>query len=365
MKLAFVDLKRQYATIKKEIDTAIHETITSTNFILGSEPHTFEKNFATYCEKKYCVGVGNGTIALELALRAYNITSGEVITTPNTFFSGASIINMAGATPVFVDIEPESYNIDPKKIERAITPHTHAIIATHLYGRPADMEPILKIAKKHKLIVIEDCAQAHGATYKRKKIPYGETGCFSFYPGKNLGAYGDGGAVVTDNKEVAERIKSLRNFGGSFKAYQHNEIAGNQRLHALQAAILDVKLKHLNMWITERRKKAALYTKLLEGIVHTPQLPTNGEHAFHLYVIETDQRDQLAAYLEKQGIPTRIHYPTPIHLQPAYAYLQLKKGSYPVTEEKSKHILALPLFPEITEEEIRYVADNVKTFFKQ
>ncbi|MDO8555681.1 MAG: DegT/DnrJ/EryC1/StrS family aminotransferase [Nanoarchaeota archaeon] len=365
MQVAFVDLKRQYETIKNDIDKAIQNTIATTNFVLGEEPHPFEINFAKYCGKKYCVGVGSGTAALELALRAYNITSGEVITTPSTFFSGASVINMVGAEPVFVDVEKESNNIDPKKIEAAITKKTKAIIVTHLYGRPADMDPILNIAQKHNLIIIEDAAQAHGTQYKGKIVPYGETGCFSFYPGKILGAYGDGGAVVTDNKEVAERVKSLRNFGGSFKQYTHKEIAGNHRLHGLQATILDAKLKHLPAWVKLRQQHAARYTKLLQGIVKTPELPSYGEHSFYVYVIETEQRDALVEYLKQHNIPTRIHYPTPIHLQPAYAYKKLKEGSFPIAEWKAKRILAIPLFPELKKEEQDYIVEHIKKFFKQ
>lgn len=227
------------------------------------------------------------------------------------------------------------------------------------------MDPLLKIAKRHDLIVIEDAAQAHGAVYKGKIVPYGETGCFSFYPGKILGAYGDGGAVVTDNKEVAERVRSLRNFGGSFKQYVHKEIAGNQRLHALQAAILDVKLQHLSAWVSLRQELAARYTKLLQGVVETPSLPSYGKHSFYAYVIETDQREALAEYLQRQGIPTRIHYPTPIHLQPAYAYKKLKEGSFPIAEWKAKRILAIPIFPELKKEEQDYIVEHIKKFFKK
>ncbi|MEK6812737.1 MAG: DegT/DnrJ/EryC1/StrS family aminotransferase [Nanoarchaeota archaeon] len=365
MNIQFVDLHRQYLSIKKEIDGAIQQTIATSQYVLGEEPHPFEIHFAKYCGKKYCVGVGSGTAALELSLRAYNISSGEVITTPSTFFSGASVVNMVGAEPVFVDVEKDSNNMDPTKVEAAITKNTKAIIATHLYGRSAEMDPLLKIAKRHDLIVIEDAAQAHGAVYKGKIVPYGETGCFSFYPGKILGAYGDGGAVVTDNKEVAERVRSLRNFGGSFKQYVHKEIAGNQRLHALQAAILDVKLQHLSAWVSLRQELAARYTKLLQGVVETPSLPSYGKHSFYAYVIETDQREALAEYLQRQGIPTRIHYPTPIHLQPAYAYKKLKEGSFPIAEWKAKRILAIPIFPELKKEEQDYIVEHIKKFFKK
>jgi len=364
MQIQFVDIHRQYLSMKSEIDDAIKQTISSSNYVLGEEACQFEINFAKYCGKKHCIGVGSGTAALELALRAYNINSGEVITTPSTFFSGASVVNMAGAEPVFVDAEEEGNNINPALIEQAITEKTKAIISTHLYGRPADMDPILEIARKHKLQVIEDCAQAHGTEYKGRIVPYGETGCFSFYPGKILGAYGDGGAVVTDNKEIADHVRSLRDFGGSFKQYVHKEIAGNHRLHALQAAILDAKLKHLPAWVKLRQQHAARYTELLGGMVETPKLPAYGKHSFYVYVIETDQRDALAGYLKKQGIPTRIHYPTPIHLQPAYAYKRLGQGSFPVAERKAKRILAIPIFPELKKEEQGYIAEHIKKFFK-
>ncbi len=363
MQIQFVDLHRQYLSIKDEIDKAINQTIATSNYVLGEEPHQFEINFAKYCGKKYCVGVGSGTAALELALMAHNISSGEVITTPSTFFSGASVVNIVGAEPVFVDAEEEGNNINPDLIEKAITKKTKAIIVTHLYGRSADVDPILEIAKKHNLIVIEDCAQAHGAEYKGKIVPYGKTGCFSFYPGKILGAYGDGGAVVTDNKEIADRVRSLRNFGGSFKQYIHKEIAGNNRLHALQAEILNTKLKHLSSWVKLRQQHAARYTKLLQGVVETPKLPSYGKHSFYVYVIETDKRDELAEYLKKQGIPTRIHYPTPIHLQPAYAYKKLKEGSFPVAERKANRILAIPIFPELKKDEQDYIVENIKKFF--
>ena len=364
MNIPFVDIKRNQEPLKKEIFAAIEHIVDKTQYILGPAVEHFEKAFADYCGKKYCVGVSNGTAALELALRAYDIHSGdEVITAANTFFSGASVINLVGATPVFVDVEENSNNLDPKKLATAITNKTKAIIVTHLYGRPANMEAVLALGKKHNIVIIEDCAQAHGATYQGKKVPYGETGCFSFYPGKNLGSWGDGGAVVTNNKIIAERITSLRNFGGSFKAYQHNEIAGNNRLQPLQAAVLAIKLKHLDTWIQERRKKAAYYTKHLKGIVKTPE-DTEG-HAYHIYCIETEQRDTLQQYLEEQGIQIRIHYPTPIPYQPAYAYLHTKKGTYPITEVKSGNIMGIPLFPEITQEEQDYIIMHIKKFLKK
>ncbi|MDO8628846.1 MAG: DegT/DnrJ/EryC1/StrS family aminotransferase, partial [Nanoarchaeota archaeon] len=301
MKIPFVDIKRNQEPLKKEIFAAIEKIVDTTQYILGPAVEQFEQAFATYCGKKNCVGVSNGTSALELALRAYNIQAGdEVITTPNTFFSGASVINLIGATPVFVDVEENSNNMDPEQAAKVITKKTKAIIVTHLYGRPANMEAFLALGKKHNITIIEDCAQAHGATYKGKKLPYGETGCFSFYPGKNLGSWGDGGAVVTDNQAIAERIKSLRNFGGSFRAYQHNEIAGNNRLQPVQAAVLNVKLKHLDTWVQERRRKAAYYDQHLKNIITIPTPTTNGEHAYYVYCIETEQRDALQTYLETQ-----------------------------------------------------------------
>jgi dTDP-4-amino-4,6-dideoxygalactose transaminase len=360
MNIPFVNLKSQYLSIKEEIDRAIKSVIDNNAFILGNYVEEFEKNFAKFCGAKYAVGVNSGTAALYLALLAHGIgKDDEVITAPNSFFATAGAISQTGAKPVFVDINEDNYNIDASKIEKAITNKTKAIMPVHLYGQTADMGAIQKIAEKYNLIVIEDCCQAHGAEYNGKRTPVGDIGCFSFYPAKNLGAFGEGGAIVMNNEEIANKIRLLRAHGESPKN-THLSIGYNYRMEGLQGAILNVKLKHLEEWNRARRKNAVLYNELLKGKVITPK--DNLGHAYHLYVIMHKERDALQEYLNSKGIMAGIHYPKPIHLQPAYAHLGYKEGDFPVAEKCAKEILSLPMCPELSEEEINYVADAINAF---
>ena len=363
MNIPFVNLKSQYLSIKGEIDTAIKGVIDNTSFILGNYLEEFEKNFAKFCNTKYAVGVNSGTAALYLALLAHGIgKDDEVITALNSFFATAGAISHTGAKPVFVDINEGTYNIDVSKIENAITEKTKMIIPVHLYGQTAEMDEIKKIAEKHNLTVIEDCCQAHGAEYNCKRTPVGDTGCFSFYPSKNLGAFGEGGAVVTNNEEIAAKLKLLRAHGESPKN-THQVIGYNYRLEGLQAAILNVKLKHLDKWNKARGEKARLYNELLKNIVITPE--DNAGNVYHLYVIRHKERNALQQHLSSKGIMTGIHYPVPIHLQPAYAHLGYKKEDFPVAEKCANEILSLPMYPELTEEEVNYVASMIKDFVKK
>lgn len=363
MKINFVDLKRQYLSIKDDIDKSIFKVIEKTDFVLGEEVEKFEAKFARFCNTKYCVGVDSGTSALKLALIALGIKQGdEVITVPNTFIATVLAISDIGAKPVFVDINPDSYNIDVLKIEKIITKKTKAILPVHLYGQTANMDPIMDIAEKYNLKVVEDACQAHGALYKNKKAgSIGDVGCFSFYPGKNLGAYGDGGAITTNNKEVAEKIRMLRNYGQKVK-YHHLLKGFNNRLDSIQAAVLNVKLKYLDKWNESRRKIALMYNKLLKGIAVTPKEMDYATHIYHLYVIRIKNRDRLRDYLKSKGISTIIHYPIPIHLQKAYFDLGYKEGSFLLTESYSKEILSLPMFPELNKEEIDFIVKCIKEF---
>ena len=364
MKVPFVDLKAQYATLKDEVGEAMSRVLESASFILGEEVRLFEEEFAAYCQVDHCVGLDSGTSALELALRAYDIGPGdEVITVANSFIATASAIAFTGAKPVLVDIDPRSYNLDVAAVERAITPRTRAVIPVHLYGHPADMGPLLEIARDRRLVVIEDACQAHGARFEGRRVgSLGHVGCFSFYPGKNLGAYGDGGALVTNDAAVAEKVRMLRNYG-QLRKYYHKFIAYNRRLDSLQAAILRVKLRYLDGWNTARARNARLYDQLLATTpVVTPCALDGVSHVYHLYVIRVQKRDALQAYLRERGIETGIHYPVPIHLQEAYGYLGYRKGDYPVTEEFAGQILSLPMYPELSVEQTSYVAAAVRDF---
>ncbi len=363
--IKFVDLKLQYNSIKGEINKAISEVLESTHFILGENVAQFEREFAAFCNAKYSVGVNSGTSALHLALLAYRIGKGhEVITTPNTFAATCAAIAYTGAAPRLVDIDTDTYNMDPNKLEKAITPKTKAIIPVHLYGQPADMKQIMEIAEKHDLIVIEDACQAHGAEHHSKKVPVSDIGCFSFYPGKNLGAYGEGGSIVCNDKDLAEMIKAYRDHGQT-KKNVHKYIGYNYRLEEIQAAILRVKLKHLGKWIGMRRKNASIYNEKLRGIkIKAPVEKNYNKHVYHLYVVRVENRQKLIEHLSSKGIQTGIHYPTPIHLQEAYGYLNYKKGSFPVAEEYAGEILSLPMFPELKEEEISLVVQSIKEFLK-
>jgi dTDP-4-amino-4,6-dideoxygalactose transaminase len=369
MGIPLVDLKAQYLSIKDEIDSAIASVISGSIFILGKEAELFEKEFAAYCGVKFCVAVGNGTDALYLALRALGIGKGdEVITSPSTFIATSEAITLTGARPVFVDIDPQTYNIDANKIEKAITNKTKAILPVHLYGLPAEMDGIQEIAKRYKLLVIEDAAQAHGAEYKAKKAGVlGDAGCFSFYPGKNLGACGDAGALVTNSEEMAKKARMLRNHGRADK-YNHEFEGINSRMDSLQAAILRKKLIHLEAWVENRRKNAYIYNKLLSGSngeITTPFEPKGLKHAYHLYVVRVKQRDALLKRLNEEEISAGVHYPVPLHLLQAYKYLGYKSGDFPVSEQASQEIISLPLYPELTEIQIETVVNCIKKSFAQ
>ena len=364
MNVPFVDLRAQYQSLAAEVQQAILAVLQRGDFVLGREVSLFEKEFAAYCEAEYAVGVDSGTSALELALRAFHIGPGdEVITAANTFIATAFAVSYTGATPVLVDVDPQTYTIDVSLLESAITDRTRAIIPIHLYGHPADMDPILEIAAKHGLVVIEDACQAHGARYKGRRVgSLGHAAAFSFYPAKNLGAYGDGGMVVTNDERVAESLRVLRNYGQREK-YHHLVQGFNHRLDTLQAAVLLVKLKRLDVWNAARRHHAQLYRELL---AYSPVvLPAEAGYAqavYHLYVIRAKDRDGLRAYLQDRGVATGIHYPIPIHLQPSYRDLGYEKGSFPVTERYAKQILSLPMYAELTPASIGYVAKAIRGF---
>ena len=360
----FLDLGAQYPAIAAEIDAATSKVILESDFILGHDVRLFEEEFAAFCEARYAVGMDSGTSALELALRAYEIGSGdEVITAANSFIASALAISHAGATPVLVDVDPVTYTIDVSAVSEVITPRTRAIIPVHLYGQPADMDPILRLAEKHGLVVIEDACQAHGARYKGKRVgSLGHASAFSFYPGKNLGAYGDGGMVVTNDRRVAECLEMLRNYGQKEK-YHHETQGYNHRLDTLQAAVLRVKLRHLDAWNAARRQHADQYHRFLEGSgVMTPREAMYAESVWHLYVIRTEQRHELKEHLALRGVGTGIHYPVPIHLQPAYRSLGYKRGNFPVSEQYAGRVLSLPMYAELTPQLIEEAAEAVRDF---
>jgi dTDP-4-amino-4,6-dideoxygalactose transaminase len=348
-----------------EIEQAIGAVLRKTDFILGQAVSQFEDEFAAYCDVSQAVGVDNGTAAIELALRAYNIGAGdEVITTANTFIASALAISQTGATPVLVDIDPRTYNMDVSQLEGAITSRTRAIVAVHLYGQPADMDPILEIANRHNLTVIEDAAQAHGARYKGRRVgSLGHAAAFSFYPAKNLGCCGDGGCVVSNDPQVIDTIKILRNCGQREK---HNHLlqGHNHRLDTLQAGILSIKLRHLDDWNAARRQHGQHYHQLLgDGAgVTVPFVPDYSEPVWHLYVIQVDDRDGLRDFLTERNIATAIHYPIPIHMQPAYSVLGYHEGSFSVSERYTSRIVSLPMFAELTPDAVAYVAESIKEY---
>ncbi|MDQ2784369.1 MAG: DegT/DnrJ/EryC1/StrS family aminotransferase [Chloroflexota bacterium] len=357
----------QYATIKDAMDAAVQRVLTSGWFILGAETEAFEREFAAYCGVAHAIGVGNGTDALMLALRALGVGPGdEVITVPMTAAFGAFAITMTGATPVFVDIEAGTANMNPALLERAITPRTKAIMPVHLYGQAADLGAIMAIAARHGLPVVEDAAQAHGALYEGQRVgSIGKIGGFSFYPSKNLGAAGDGGAVTTNDAALAETVRMLRN-GGQRGKYEHVIQGVNSRLDEMQAAILRVKLAHLDEWNAARRRLAHQYDELLAGSSVTlpeerPGAAPEG-HVWHLFAVRHPRRDALATYLKERGIGTAVHYPTALHLQPAFASLGLGEGAYPVAEQQAREELSLPLYPEMTADEVVFVADAIRAF---
>ena len=362
MKVPFVDLKTQYQTIKSEVDAAIAEVIANTAFV---NSRSFEKDFSEYIGARHCVGVGNGTDALFLAMQGLGLGSGdEVITAANTFIATAEGIGWTGATPVFVDCDPVTYNIDVGQIEAAITERTKAIVPVHLYGQPVDMDPILKIAAKHGLMVIEDAAQAHGAIYKGNKIgTLGRVACFSFYPGKNLGAYGDAGAVTTDDEDLAVRIRKLGDHGSNVK-YQHDFQGANSRLDGIQGAVLSVKLRHLDKWSDRRIAVAARYNEGLQEVCVVPRTMDGVRHVFHLYVIQVNNREELMQHLNEQGVQCGIHYPVPLPVTPAYAHLGYKAEQFPVASGIADKIVSLPMHGDLTDEMVDFVCAEVRKVAK-
>lgn len=358
MHIPFVDLKAQYATLKDDIADAVRGVLESAQFIGGEAVASFEREFAAYCQVPHARGVASGTDALHLALRALGIGHGdEVVTTAHTFIATAAAIVATGARPVFVDIDPDTHTIDPEMIEHALTDRTKAIVAVHLFGQPADMGPIKDIARRRGLFVIEDAAQAHGAEYQGIRTgALGDVACFSFYPGKNLGAYGDGGAVTTNSAAIAERIERLRDHGRT-SHYHHTEVGFNSRLDAIQAAILKVKLRRLDEWNANRRRAAECYTtELAQSGIKTPVVRKGSTHVYHLYVITTNERDAMRSKLDEAGVATGIHYPLPLHLQPAFAYLGYKRGDLPFCEMMAARSLSLPMFPELARDQVRRIA---------
>ncbi|MCD6579139.1 DegT/DnrJ/EryC1/StrS family aminotransferase [bacterium] len=364
MKIPFIDLIKQYSLIKNEIDISIRSVFDKGVFISGKNVNSFEKEFSQYIGTKYGIGVSSGTDALLISLLALGIgDEDEVITVPNTAIATVAAITLSGAIPVFVDIDPETYTIDSTKIEEKITNKTKVIIPVHLYGYPANMDPIKQIANKYDLKIIEDACQAHGAEYKGKKVgSIGDIGCFSFYPTKNLGAYGDGGMMLTNNKNIADKIRLLQNYGQKEKNL--SIIKGlNSRLDEIQAAILRIKLKKLDKWNNRRREIAEMYTHLIKNSVITvPKKAVFAKNVYHLYVVRTKFRDKFKSFLESYGIQTNIHYPIPIYLQTSYLDLELKKGAFPVTEKFAKEILSLPIYPELSNREIEYIINTINQF---
>ncbi len=363
--IPLVDLNAGFIPIKKEIMSAIEKVFDGMNLYLGPNVSALEEEFASYCGTKYAVGVGSGTEAIHLALRACGVKEGdEVITVPNTFFATAEAIVHAGACPVFVDIDPVTYTMDISMIEKRINSKTKAIIPVHMYGQSADMSPIMEVSRKYGISVIEDACQAHGAEYYGKRCgSIGDAGCFSFYFTKNLGAYGEGGMVVTNNPDIAEKVRLYRNHGHTSK-YEHSVVGYNSRLDEIQAAILRIRLRYLDRYNDARRTIADKYNKLL---TNTPlSLPVEIEgrrHVYHLYVIKYKERDLLQRYLNDKGISTGIHYKNPVHLQHAFEFLGYKKGDFPATESACNEILSLPIYPELGDEDMQYIGERIKEFF--
>ncbi len=362
MNVPFVDLRANYQSIKSDADAAVSGVMERCDFILGKSVSEFEDAFADYCGTQHCVGVDSGFSALELIMRGYGIGPGdEVITQANTFAATALAIAMTGARPVLVDVDEKTYTMDPAQLEAAITPATKAILPVHLYGQPADMDPIVKVAREHGLLVIEDACQAHGALYNgRRTGSLGDAAAFSFYPAKNLGAFGDGGAVVTNDDYLTERITWLRNVGQRGKN-DHAVKGFNHRLDTMQAAVLNVKLRHLDDWNAGRGCAAEDYGQALADLpVVTPQAAPYAQHVYHLYVVRVAARDVLAACMKEAGVGTGVHYPIPIHLQESFQDLGYSEGSFPVTEKLAGEILSLPMYPEIQTEAVQYVAGIVR-----
>lgn len=362
--IPILDLKEQYNELKTQINKAVLDVLESGSYIMGENVRAFEQEMAEYCGTSKALSLASGTDALHLALRALDIGAGdEVITVAFTFVATTETIAIVGATPVFVDVDPKTFNIDYKEIEKKITPKTKAIMPVHLYGQPVDMDPIIEIAKKYNLFVIEDCAQAIGAEYKGKKVgSIGDVGCFSFFPSKNLGAYGDGGMITTNSNYVAERVASLRNHGGKIR-YYHEEMGLNSRLDEIQAAILRVKFPHIDKWNQKRREAAYRYNELLkdvEGVV-TPVELQNTKCVYHQYTIQVPMRDKLHEMLKEKGVMAMIYYPVPLHMQKLHADLGYKEGDLPVTENLTQKVISLPMFPELKPDQQKYIAECIKT----
>jgi dTDP-4-amino-4,6-dideoxygalactose transaminase len=365
MQVPLVDLRVQYQALKPEILAAVADVFEGMQLFLGPNVRAFEEEFAAYCQAQQAIGVGSGTDALILSLRAAGVGPGdEVITVSHTFFADTEAIALVGATPVFVDVEPDTWNLDPSKLEAAITPRTKAIIPVHLCGQPADMTPIMEIARRHKLFVLEDACQAHGAEYQGKRVgAIGDAAVFSFYCSKNLGGFGEGGMVTTNDAGLTARIRRLRDHG-SDRRYEHAEIGTNARLDEVQAAILRVKLRHLDGWNAGRQANAAAYGELLAGTgLALPTVRPDRTHVYHLYVVQGPRRDALKDYLGERGISTGVHYPIPGHLQPAAQPWTKGPGSLPVTEGLAERVLSLPMYPELSREQVAYVADAVRAFY--
>jgi dTDP-4-amino-4,6-dideoxygalactose transaminase len=366
MDVPFLDLKKQYESIKPEIQSALNTVLDTSAFVLGKAVLDFEKAFGEAHQAQYCIGLSSGTDGNHMVLWALGIGPGdEVIIPVNTFIATAWGATLCGAKPVFVDCEPGSYNLDPKKIEAAITPHTKAIVAVHLYGQSADLDAMKHIAQKHNIIVVEDCAQAHGAEYKGKKVGSLSTASsFSFYPGKNLGAYGEAGAVMTNDASLAKKCRMIRDHGAEQK-YSHEIYGHNYRMDGFQGAVLGVKLKYLPLWTEKRRTHASKYHELLSGIgdIVLPQEMPYAKHVYHLFVIQTTRRDALQKYLSKSGIGTGLHYPIPLHLQKCFQHLGYKIGEFPVAERLATCGLSLPMFAELTDAQIEHVASSIRNFY--
>lgn len=362
--IPFVDLAAQHRALRPELDAVIGAAFDSGRFVLGETVEAFEREFAAYCGVRHAVGVGSGTGALHLALLAAGVGPGhEVVTVPLTFVATVAAICYTGARPVFVDVDPRTFTLDVEALEAAVTPRTRAIVPVHLYGQAADMDPILTVARRHGLAVVEDAAQAHGARYRGRPVGgLGDLGCFSFYPSKNLGACGEGGIVVTSSDEHAEVLRRLRDHGQARK-YEHLLIGYNERLDALQAAVLRVKLRHLPEWNRRRQALAALYDSLLQGAgVQTPEVAAGRDHVYHLYVVRSAHREALQRSLAARGVGTGIHYPVPVHLQPAFRSLGHDPGDFPVAEACAQSVLSLPMYPELSPPQVEEVAAAVHAF---
>lgn len=364
--IPLVDLKAQYLNIKPEIDTAIQKILDNTSFIMGQPLERFEKNLASYCGCRHAVGVSSGSSALFLALKAYGIKEGdEVITVPNTFIATVEAIIQCGAKPIFVDIEEKTMLVDVNEIEKKITPRTKAIIPVHLYGQICEMDKIIEIAKRYNLFIIEDAAQAIDSEYKNRKLPIYKTAILSFFPAKNLGCYGDGGAILTHDEQIAKTVAKLRDHGRISK-YESDIVGYGERLDALQAAILDVKLKFLPIWTHQRREHASQYHYLLKDVpaLSLPFEESHNKHVYYMYVIRIKEREKLIKHLKENNIATGIHYPIPLHLQPAMKHLDYHLGDFPKSEQAAKEILSLPMYPELALEEIESVCRDIQEFYK-